>query len=159
MTDKNRATVLLITSDQSTQLAFKEILDGTGFKLDFASSGKEGVDKAIELLPSIMVVETSPNTNGFETCRHLRANRVLEGIPIVMLVEREDGDTRAVGLSAGADDFLDKPLDGLQILARLRSLSRFNRERYLLADLTRFSWMVEHAHEGYLMLDRAGAIH
>jgi signal transduction histidine kinase len=159
MTDKNRATVLLITSAQSSQLAFKEILDGTGFKLDSASSAEEGVHKAIELLPSIIIIETSPNTNGFETCRRLRASRVLEGIPIVMLVEREETDTRAVGLSAGADDFLDKPLDGLQILARLRSLSRFNRERYLLADLTRFSWMVEHAHEGYLMLDRSGAIH
>jgi signal transduction histidine kinase len=45
------------------------------------------------------------------------------------------------------------------VLARVKSLTRFNRDRYLLTDLTRFSWMAEYAHEGYLMLDRSGAIH
>jgi signal transduction histidine kinase len=159
MTDKDHATVLFITSNQSSRLALEEILNGTGFEMGSSTSGQDGVRKSIELLPSIIIIENSQSINGFETCRHLRANRVLEGTPIVMLVGREEEDIRAGGLSAGADDFLDKPLDGLQILARLRSLSRFNRERYLLADLTRFSWMVEHAQEGYLMLDRSGAIH
>ncbi len=151
--------ILLISSNKSTRDSFVEILGGTGFMLDFATSGEKGEEKAIETLPSIILVDHNPATNSFETSRRLRSNHLLDGTPIIMLVEREEGDVRAVGLSSGVDDFLDKPLDGLQILARMRSLSRFNRERYLLADLTRFSWMVEHAHEGYLMLDRSGAIH
>jgi len=156
---KDRVLVLLITSIQSTKLALEEILSGTGFELITFTSYDEGIYKSIELLPTIILVENSQSINGFEICRRLRAIHVLEGIPIVMLMNREESDIRAFGLSSGADDFLDLPLDGLQILSRLRSLGRFNRDRYLLADLKRFSWMVEHAHEGYLMLDKAGAIH
>lgn len=159
MKTNQRVTILLITSNQTTQIMFDEILSGTGFGMDFAVSGDEGVQKCLDMLPSIVVVDNSPTNNGFEVSRRLRSNRILDGTPIIMLVDREAGDARAIGLSSGVDDFLDKPLDGLQILARLRSLSRFNRERYLVADLTRFSWMVENAHEGYLMLDRSGAIH
>jgi signal transduction histidine kinase len=100
-----------------------------------------------------------PNLNSYETCRRLRANRTLEGVPIIMACDREERDSRAEGMNVGADDFLDKPFDGLDLMARLRSLARLNSRNYLLADLTRFSWMVEHAHEGYLMLDKSGMIH
>jgi signal transduction histidine kinase/CheY-like chemotaxis protein len=136
-----------------------DILEGTGFVLEFANTNEEGLQKAADSLPLIVVIENSDLINAYETCRRLRGDPLQEGIPILLLVERDDRDGRAIGMSAGADDFLDKPLDGLQILARLRSLTRFNRGRYLMADLTRFSWMVAHAHEGYLMLDTSGAIH
>ncbi len=158
----NRLTngnILLITSNQDTQKLLEDILNGTGFMLEFADTNNGGLQKATELLPLIILIESSEGINGNETCRRLRADPFQDGVPIVMLVEKDDRDKRAIGMSAGVDDFLDKPLDGLQILARLRSLTRFNRARYLVADLTRFSWMVEHAHEGYLMLDKSGAIH
>jgi len=159
MNPKNPTMVLFIGTEPSTRQALKEVLLETGFEMESAASTEEGLERSNDLLPSIIIIENSASLNGFEICRRLRANHVLEGIPLVMLIAHEDGDIRAAGLSAGVDDFLDKPLDGLQILARLRSLSRFNRVRYLMADLQRFSWMVEHAQEGYLMLDRSGSIH
>jgi signal transduction histidine kinase len=159
MNNKNTATVLFINSNISTQQAMDEILSGTGFLLEFASSAEEGLAKAIKLLPLLIVIENGESINGFDICRKLRADPLQDGVPIVMLAEREDKNTRVIGMSAGVDDFLEKPLDDLQILARMRSLTRFNRGRYLLADLTRFSWMVQYAHEGYLMLDKSGAIH
>ena len=159
MSKQIRSTILIISSSEITHRLFKEILNGTGFDTFFSVTLEDGLQKSFDLLPSMILIEKSEVIDGFELCRRLRSNRLMEGVPIVMLISHQQSDMRAIGLSAGADDFLDVPLDGLEILARLRSLTRFNRERYLLADLTRFSWMVEHAQEGYLMLDKSGAIH
>ena len=159
MINQIQTTILTITANNTTRNSLEEILNGTGFVTTYANTLEDGLQKSFEQLPSIILVEHSQPMDGYEVCRRLRGNRILEGTPIVMLISHNETDKRAVGLSAGADDFLDVPLDGLEILARLRSLSRFNRERYLIADLTRFSWMVEHAQEGYLMLDKSGTIH
>ncbi len=160
MADKNQSIILIFVSDSNTHSYLVEILNGTGFAVEFAQTPEQGLRMAVDLIPAAILIDVDGSSpSSYETCRRLRADRVLEGVPIVMLIDRDDHDTRAVGLSAGADDFLEKPLDGLEMLARLRSLTRLNSYRYLLADLTRFSWMVEHAHEGYLMLDKSGVIH
>ncbi len=161
MSDKQNALILIIVSNQSTRQALKAMLEGTDFALKFVESGAAGLQTAEELLPAAIVldIDAQEPSSGYETCRRLRANRLLTGVPIVMMCDREDRDSRAAGLSAGADDFLDKPPDGLELLARLRTLTRLSLTGRLITDLTRFSWMVEHAHEGYLMLDQAGGIH
>lgn len=160
MADKINALILIIVSDLSTRLTLGNLLNGTGFAPQFAETAEAGLQKAVELLPNVILLDIDlPALNSYETCRRMRANRLLEGTPIVMLCDREDRDTRAAGLNAGADDFLDKPFDGLELMARLRSLSRLNSRAYLTNDLTRFTWIVQHAHEGYLMLDKSGNIH
>lgn len=161
MTKKQQNTlILIIAANPSIREELAEMLNGTHFVLQFAESAAIGLQKAEELLPAVIVVDLDPQTlDAYETCRHLRANPVLNGIPILMLCNRDDRDARAAGMSAGADDFLDKPPDGIELLARLGMLTRLSLTGRLLSDLTRFSWMVEHAHEGYLMLDSRGAIH
>jgi DNA-binding response OmpR family regulator len=114
MADKVNAHILVIVSDQSTRESLESLLDRTGFTPHFAETAESGLQKAEELLPAVIVLDIDvPNLNSYETCRRLRANRSLEGIPVVMLCDREQRDTRAAGLNAGADDFLDKPFDGL----------------------------------------------
>lgn len=135
-----------------------ELLRGTTLRLEFAHSAEEGLRQAEELLPTAIVLDIDPELNSYETCRRLRANHLLGGTPIIMLNSRRNRDERAAGLSAGADDFIEKPLDGLELLSRLGTISRLSSQRLLLADLTRFSWMADHAQEGYLLLDRAGGI-
>jgi CheY-like chemotaxis protein len=161
MTKKQQNTlILIIAANPATREMLKETLLGTHFVLQFAESAQKGFQKAEELLPAVIMVDLDPQAfDAYATCRYLRANRVLNGIPIMMLCSREDRDSRAAGLSAGADDFLDKPPDGLELLARLGMLTRFSMTGRMLSDLMRFSWMVEHAHEGYLMLDLVGTIH
>jgi two-component system, cell cycle response regulator len=154
------AHILVIASDMETRQTLKALLQGTGFTAHFSPTAEDGLFKAAEQLPAVIVLDIDiHNINSFETCRRLRSNRSLEGIPIVMLCDREQRDLRAGGLNAGADDFLEKPFDGLEVMSRLGSLARLNSRSYLMADLTRFSWMVEHAREGYLMLDKSGMIH
>ena len=160
MAEKQNTLVLIIAANPSTREGMAETLNGTRFMLHFAETTAEGLQKAEELLPAVIVVDLDPQGfDAYAACRRLRASRLLNGIPIMMLCNRRERDARAAGLSAGADDFLDKPLDGLELLARLGLLTRLSLTGRLLSDLTRFSWMVEHAQEGYLMLDLAGTIH
>lgn len=152
--------LLVITATQSMRQAMTETLAGTHYVLHFAENATDGLQKAEDLLPTAIIIDIDLETlDAYGICRHLRANRLLKGIPIMMICSREDRDLRAGGMNAGADDFLDKPLDGLELLARLRMLTRLSITGRLTNDLTRFSWMVEHAQEGYLMIDLSGAIH
>lgn len=161
MADKPKTLILMIVADPSTRQTLATMLDGTDFVLDFAENAATGLQKAEELLPAAIILDIDRQAlaGAYEACRRLRADRLLSEVPILMMCDREDRDSRAAGLSAGADDFLDKPPDGLELLARLRMLTRLNLTSRLMTDLTRFSWIVEHAQEGYLMLDLAGAIH
>lgn len=138
-----------------------ETLIGTHFLLHFAETTSEGLKKAEELLPTAIIIDLDLDTplDAYGTCRQLRATRLLKGIPIMMICSRNERDLRAGGINAGADDFLDKPIDGLELLARLRMLTRLSLTGRLMDDLTRFSWMADHAQEGYLLIDSAGAIH
>ena len=62
-------------------------------------------------------------------------------------------------LSAGADDFINMPIDEIELLSRLRTVTRLNAKRMLVTDLTRFTWMASHAPDGYVLLDASGTIH
>lgn len=150
--------VLSLIADAALRAEMSALLENTGFRLEFATSAEQGLRLAEELLPAILVLDIDPLLDAYETCRRLRANRLLGSLPVLMLSSRQNRDERAAGLSAGADDFLEKPLDGLELLARLRMLARLNAQRLLLANLERFTWMADHAQEGYLLLDRAGGI-
>lgn len=161
MTQKSTATevnILVILANPSLQEEMDELLRNTTFRLEFANSTETGLRQAEELLPSTIVMDIDPQLDSYETCRRLRANRLLGHVPIILLTSRRNRDERAAGLSAGADDFIEKPLDGLELLSRLGTITRLNTQRLLLSHLSRFTWMADHAQEGYLLLDRVGRI-
>ncbi len=147
--------ILTLTNDPDTCALLNDLLRSAGFSLLFAETTQESLALAEKNLPTAILLDTTPTLNPLETCRRIRANHLLAGLPVLMLTQRSERDVRAAGLSAGVDDFLEKPFDALEILARLRTLSRLNTYQVMLSDLTRFSWMVEHAQEGYLILNRA----
>ncbi len=152
------STILVILSNPHLRQEMDELLRGTALRVEFADSAAQGLEKAEALLPITIVIDIDPSLDSLEICRRLRAARLFRNTPLIMLSARENRDERAIALSAGADDFLEKPLDGLELLARLGTISRLNAQRLLVSHLTRFTWMVEHAQEGYLMLDQTGAI-
>ncbi|MCS6993552.1 MAG: response regulator [Anaerolineales bacterium] len=154
----DESIILCLVVNAALRAEIAALLENTGLGLRFAGTSDVFLRQAEELLPTVMVLDIDPTVDSFETCRRLRASRLLGNVPILMLSSRQNRDERAAGLSAGADDFLEKPLDGLELLARLRALTRLNPQRLLLANLSRFTWMADHAQEGYLLLDRAGSI-
>ena len=81
------------------------MLQGTGFALEIAPNSLTGLQMAEELLPDAILLDFNLEGNALDVCRRLRANRVLQGMPILMLCDYGDRDSRALSLSAGADDF------------------------------------------------------
>jgi putative two-component system response regulator len=99
------------------------LLEPEGFALETAKDGQEAVEKALANPPDLILMDVSmPRLTGFDACRKLKNDERTHLVPIVLvtgLVARED---RIQGIAAGCDDFLTKPVDAEQLLARTRSL-------------------------------------
>jgi len=101
------------------------LLAKQGYQLQTACDGQEAVDLALQSPPDLILMDvTMPRLTGFEACRQLKNDERTHLVPIVLvtgLVARED---RIQGIAAGCDDFLTKPVDSEQLLARSRNLLR-----------------------------------
>ncbi|MFC6199637.1 PleD family two-component system response regulator [Ponticaulis profundi] len=96
------------------------------FQVSTACNGQEAVDLARALQPDIILLDVMmPVMDGFEACEILKADRSTQHIPIVMVTALGDREHRLKGLSAGADDFLTKPVDDFALLSRVRALTKY----------------------------------
>lgn len=156
----NQDNTILIVDDQlSAREILEALLTGQGYHLVFASDGIEALAKATELTPDLILLDVMmPDMDGFEVCRRLRSDPHLAEVPIILLTALEDRDSRLQGIEAGADDFISKPFDRAELRARIRTITRLNRYRRLLAERARLEWVVEHAQDGYLLLNDADEI-
>jgi CheY-like chemotaxis protein len=106
-----------------------------------------------ELRPDLVLLDVMmPGMDGFEVCRRIRADEATAEMPIILVTALDDRDSRLQGLEIGADDFISKPFDRAELRARVRTVTRLNRYRRLLAERAKFEWVVEQADEGYLLL-------
>jgi Nif-specific regulatory protein len=126
-------TTILIADDEPTEREILEaLLMEQGYSLAFASSGAEALAKAAELTPDLILLDVMmPGMNGFEVCRHLRADPILAEVPITMVTALDDQESRLQGIEAGADNFVSKPFDQTELLAHVRTITRLNRYRQL----------------------------
>jgi two-component system cell cycle response regulator len=156
---EHRSTILIVDDEALGRETLEGVLFGQGYELAFAGNGPEALTKAAELVPDLILLDVMmPGMDGFEACRRLRADRVLADVPIIMVTALDDRDSCLEGIEAGADDFVTKPFDRLKLRARVRTITRLNRYRRLLAERIRFEWVVEHARDGYLVLNNSGSV-
>src|SRR3990172_2075945 len=101
------------------------LLEPEGYTVDLAQDGQEAVELALADPPDLILMDVAmPRLTGFEACKALKADEKTHLVPIVLvtgLVARED---RIQGIAAGCDDFLTKPVDAEQLMARTRNLLR-----------------------------------
>lgn len=133
-----KANTILIVDDEPIEREILEaILLDMGFNLAFASNGQEALKKAAELMPDLILLDVMmPGVDGFQVCQQLRADPYLAEVPIVMVTALDDRDSVLRGLEAGADDFVIKPFDQVELQIRVRSITRLNRYRRLLLERT-----------------------
>jgi two-component system copper resistance phosphate regulon response regulator CusR len=110
-----------------------------GYAVDIAADGEEALYKASITDYDLIILDVMiPVMNGFEVCRTMRAQGIKQ--PVLMLTARDGIDDRVTGLDCGADDYLGKPFDFKELLARIRALLRRAKEvrpeRLQIADLT-----------------------
>jgi DNA-binding response OmpR family regulator len=122
--------VLLIEDDTRLAEMVSEYLGEAGFRVSVAARGRSGLELlAREPFDAVVLDLTLPDMDGLEVCRQLRAK---SDTPVLMLTARGDATDRIVGLEIGADDYLPKPFQPRELLARLRAVLR--RKTYLSKD-------------------------
>jgi len=152
--NRNAALILIVDDDPCGARILEGILSDQNYDFAFAETGEEALRKAAELSPDLILLDViMPGMNGFEVCRRLRATPGISEAPVVMVTELDDQASRIAGIEAGADDFISKPLQREELLARVRGITRLNRFRMLLAERDRFEWMVETSADGYAATD------
>jgi two-component system cell cycle response regulator len=156
---KPKTTILIVDDQEAMRDAMEGILQNEGYELAFASNGPEALSKAAQLLPDIILLDVMmPGIDGFEVCRRLRADSTLAKVPIIMITALNDRDSQLQGIKAGADDFLSKPYDALELRTRVRTITKLNRYRRFLTEHAKFEWMIENTDEAYLVLDHEDRI-
>jgi len=114
--------VLVIEDDIEITDVLRRSLCHEGYEVRTASDGVEALDTAAEFTPDLVVLDLGlPRLDGIEVCRRLRADG---DVPILILTARTETDDRVAGLDSGADDYLVKPFERQEFLARIRALLR-----------------------------------
>jgi two-component system cell cycle response regulator len=117
---------ILVVDDIRTNVKVLEAkLTSEYYEVIAASSGPEALEAAAGLKPDLILLDVMmPGMDGFEVCRRLKGDPDTAHIPVIMVTALGDPEDRVQGLSAGADDFLTKPVDDIAMFARVRSLLR-----------------------------------
>lgn len=114
--------LLIIDDDRKLVELLVDYLEPQGFQLRTAYDGAEGLADALQRPPDLVVLDLMlPGLDGLEVCRRLREQ---SPVPVLMLTARGDETDRIVGLELGADDYLPKPFNPRELLARIRAVLR-----------------------------------
>ena len=129
----NLKPVILIVDDTLTgRHAIASALQGHDYELSLASNGNEALSLAVELEPDVILLDVMmPDLSGYDVCREIRAHPALGEVPILMVTSLTEREERLKGLASGADDFISKPFDAVELSARVRNITRLNRYRKL----------------------------
>ena len=115
--------ILLVEDEAGLRLTLTHRLTGEGYDVETASDGEEGFRRATDKAFDLVILDVMlPGMSGFDVCRELRRSAVT--VPILILTARADVVDRVVGLKLGADDYLTKPFEMAELLARVEARLR-----------------------------------
>ena len=120
--DNEQQNVILIADDHppNVKLLFA-LLKGSGFKILVAKDGKDTLQKLERVLPDIILLDIMmPEMDGFETCQHIKSNSITQDIPVIFMTALNDKENLVKGLSVGAVDYITKPFQNEEVLARIK---------------------------------------
>lgn len=132
------ARLLLVDDEPGLRTAVKAYLEDEGFVVTTANDGEEGWTLAQELQPDVVITDVMmPRCDGYGLLRRLRGDERLGGTPVIFLTAKGMTADRIAGFQAGADDYIPKPFDPDELVARVRNVVR--RQERLLAEAARFA--------------------
>jgi len=123
------SNILIVDDDSRGRETLEAVLTGLGHNLHFCDNGLDALKQASILQPDLILLDVMmPGIDGFEVCRRIRADPLLADVPVVMTTALDDKASRLEGIEAGADDFISKPIDRMEIRARVNTIIRLNNE-------------------------------
>ena len=118
-----RKKILLVDDSSTTLMMEKMILQKGPFEVVTAVNGEEAVQKALEENPDLILLDiVMPVMDGFEACRKLRRTAETSATPIIMVTTRGEVKNIEQGYSAGCNDYVTKPINGLELMTKIKSL-------------------------------------
>lgn len=125
MTSPNEALILLIEDDEEIRQLVEDLLEREGFRVETAENGEAATARLTRQRPDLVILDLMlPGEDGLSICRRIRIGG---NLPILMLTAKSDPIDRVVGLEMGADDYLTKPFNPRELLARVRAILRRSR--------------------------------
>ena len=119
-------TILVVDDDPALAEMIGIVLSGEGYQLEFCADGAAAVDRFHEVKPDLVLLDLMlPCKDGIQICTELRAE---SGVPIIMLTAKGDPTDIVVGLESGADDYITKPFNPKELVARVRTRLRPQRQ-------------------------------
>ncbi|MGH2494497.1 MAG: response regulator transcription factor [Ktedonobacteraceae bacterium] len=126
-------TVLVIDDDSNIVELISLGLKYEGFQVESSETGSDGLVAAQRFNPALIILDILlPDLDGLEVCNRLRSNPTTHDIPVLMLTAKDDVHDRVTGLQKGADDYLAKPFDFDELVARIRAILR--RARHTIGE-------------------------
>ncbi len=130
--------LLLVDDEPGLRNAVQAYLEDEGFDVTTAVDGEEGWQKAQQLFPDLVISDVMmPRCDGYELLKRMRADERLGGTPVIFLTAKGMTVDRTQGYEAGVDDYIPKPFDPDELVARVRNVVR--RQDRLLAEAARFA--------------------
>lgn len=121
--------LLLIIEDNPDVVEYLSVCLKQQYRLDFAYNGRSGIEKAMEIVPDVIISDVMmPEKDGFEVCDALKNDERTSHIPVVLLTARATVEDRIAGLRRGADAYLAKPFNPDELLATLENLTKIRQK-------------------------------
>ena len=127
-----KETILVVDDEQNIIELARLYLEQDGYRVEQANTGKQALDLIKQVDPALMILDLMlPEIDGWEVCRRVRVTSELPGsnlsgsnLPIIMLTARDDDVDKIVGLELGADDYMTKPFNPRELVARVKAILR-----------------------------------
>jgi DNA-binding response OmpR family regulator len=124
---------ILVVDDEANIVDLAALyLEQEGFRVQSASDGAKALEMIARQPPALLVLDLMlPGVDGWEVCRRVRSGKVAPDLPIIMLTARDDDVDKIVGLELGADDYVIKPFNPRELVARVKAILRRTRRATL----------------------------
>jgi DNA-binding response OmpR family regulator len=121
-------TVLVVDDEANIVELARMYLEQEGFRVQSANDGAKALGMISRQPPALMVLDLMlPEVDGWEVCRRVRSGKIAPDLPIIMLTARDEDVDKIVGLELGADDYVTKPFNPRELVARVKAILRRSR--------------------------------
>jgi CheY-like chemotaxis protein len=119
--NESKKTILLVDDSNTALMIEKMLLGKASYDVITARNGQEAVQKAIAAQPDLILMDVvMPTMTGVQACRVLRAHEATRATPIILVTTRGEREAVEEGFASGCSDYVTKPIDGLELLSKLR---------------------------------------